>query len=81
MKRVGKKQKAVQAPINGNLPDDSAISSMSPGWQPTGFCSACLERLEAWQPGGTQVRHIGTGIPYGGCRSTTIGEAGRTEGE
>jgi hypothetical protein len=32
-----------------------------------GFCMYCLLTLEAKQPGGTDVRHKGTGVPYNQC--------------
>lgn len=37
------------------------------GWQNVGRCGFCVQAIEA-MPRGLDVRHIGSGIPYGQCR-------------
>lgn len=32
-----------------------------------GFCFYCLEPVEARQPGGTEARHVLSGVPYQQC--------------
>lgn len=36
-------------------------------YQDAGVCMYCLLTLEAKQPGGTDVRHKNSQIPYDGC--------------
>jgi hypothetical protein len=38
-------------------------------WQLTGLCYFCQAPLEAIQPGGLNVRHVTTHVPYKQCAS------------
>lgn len=54
-------------PKSSSLPSGSDSSLMPRRWIRTGLCRFCLQPIEAVQPGGSDVRHVG-GAAYGECR-------------
>lgn len=47
--------------------ESKPISKTVEGWMVTGYCGVCLQKIEAMQPFGKEVRHVETKLPL--CKS------------